>query len=134
LIVLDASAVLEVLLRSQLGLEIEKRIFSPTESLFAPHLIDLEVAQVVRRYCEFGEIESKRGKEAIEDLKDLPIKRYQHDIFLSRIWALRHNMTAYDAVYVALAETLHAPLLTCDAHLVSAPGHEAVIELIYPGF
>jgi predicted nucleic acid-binding protein len=130
LIVLDASAVLEVLLRSRVGLEIEKRIFSPRESLFAPHLLDLEVAQVIRRYCAFGEIDSERGKEAIEDLKDFPINRYQHDIFLNRVWELRHNMTAYDAVYVALAETLPAPLLTRDANLASAPGHEALIELI----
>ena len=130
MIVLDVPAVLEVLLRSQVGLEIEKRKFSPKESLFAPHLLDLEVAQVVRRYCAFGEIGTKRVKEAIEDLKDLPIKRYQHDIFLNRVWALRHHMTAYDAVYAALAETLHAPLLTRDAHLASAPGHEALIELV----
>ena len=81
MIVLDASVVLEVLLRSQVGLEIEKRIFSPRESLFAPHLLDLEVAQVVRRYCAFGEIDSERGKEAIEDLKDLPINRYEHIFF-----------------------------------------------------
>ncbi len=132
MIVLDASAVLEVLLRSRVGLEIEKRIFSPRESLFAPHLLDLEVAQVIRRYCAFGEIDSERGKEAIEDLKDFPINRYQHDIFLNRVWELRHNMTAYDAVYVALAETLPAPLLTRDAHLASASGHEALIELIKP--
>ena len=130
MIVIDSSAVLEVLLRSQAGLEIEKRIFSPRESLFAPHLLDLEVVQVLRRYCTSGEIDSERGKEAIEDLKDLPINRYQHDIFLYRIWELRHNMTAYDAAYVALAETLPAPLLTRDAHLASAPGHDALIELI----
>ena len=130
MIVIDSSAVLEVLLRSQAGLEIEKRIFSPRESLFAPHLLDLEVVQVLRRYCTSGEIDSERGKEAIEDLKDLPINRYQNDIFIHRIWDLRHNMTAYDAAYVALAETLPAPLLTRDAHLASAPGHEVVIELI----
>ena len=130
MIVLDASTVLEVLLRSQAGLKIEKRIFSPPESLFAPHLLDLEVVQVLRRYCASGEIDSERGNEAIEDLKDLPIKRYPHEIFLHRIWELRHNMTAYDAAYVALAETLPAPLLTRDAHLASAPGHDAVIELI----
>jgi predicted nucleic acid-binding protein len=122
--------VLEVLLRSQAGLEIEKRIFSPRESLFAPHLLDLEVVQVLRRYSAFGEIDSERGKEAIEDLNDLPIKRYPHDIFLHRVWELRQNMSAYDAVYVALAETLPAPLLTRDTHLASARGHEAVIELI----
>ena len=130
LIVVDASAVLEVLLRSQIGLEIENRIFSPQETLYAPHLLDLEVAQVVRRYCAFGEIDSERGKEAIEDLKDLPINRYPRDIFLHRVWELRHNMTAYDAVYVTEAETLPAPHLTRDAHLASAPGHEALIELI----
>ena len=130
MIVLDASAVLEVLLRSRIGLKIEKRIFSPQETLFAPDLLDLEVAQVLRRYCASDEITSERGKEAIEDLKDLPINRYEHDFLLHRIWELRHNMTAYDAVYVALAETLPAPLLTRDAHLASAPGHEALIELI----
>jgi len=130
LIVLDASAVLEFLLRSRVGLEIEKRILSPREILFAPHLLDLEVTQVLRRYCASGEIDSARGKEAIEDLNDLPINRYPHDIFLHRVWELRHNMTAYDAVYVALAETLPAPLLTRDAHLASAPGHEAFIEVI----
>jgi len=130
LIVIDASTVLEVLLRSQVGLEIEKRIFSPQEILFTPHLLDLEIAQVLRRYCMAGEINSERGEEALEDLKDLPINRYPHDIFLHRVWELRHNMTAYDAVYVALAEALSAPLLTRDARLASAPGHEAIIELI----
>ena len=113
-----------------MGLEIEKRILSPQETLFAPHLLDLEIAQVLRRYCASGEIDSERGQESIEDLKDLPIHRYPHEIFLHRIWELRHNMTAYDAVYVALAETLPAPLLTCDKRLASAPGHEAIIELI----
>lgn len=130
MIVLDSSAVLEVLLRSSVGLEIEERIFSFQETLFAPHLLDLEVAQVLRRYCASGEITSERGKDAIEDLKDFPIYRYEHDIFLHRVWELRPNMTAYDAVYIALAETLPAPLLTRDAHLASAPGHAAVIELI----
>ena len=130
MIVLDASAVLEVLFRSRVGSEIEKRILSPRETLYAPHLLDLEVAQVLRRYWLSGEINPERGKEAIEDLRDLPINRYPHDIFLDRIWELRYNMTAYDAVYVALAEALPAPLLTCDAHLASSPGHDALIELV----
>ena len=121
---------LEVLFRSRIGSEIEKRIFSPRETLYAPHLLDLEVAQVLRRYWLSGEIDSERGKEVVEDLWDLPINRYPHDIFLKRIWELRHNMTAYDAVYVALAEALPAPLLTCDARLASAPGHDALIELV----
>lgn len=121
---------LEVLLRSQVGLEIESRIFSPQETLYAPHLLDLEVAQVLRRYCISGEMIPERGREALGDLADLPINRYPHDLFLPRIWELRHNMTAYDAVYVALAETLPAPLLTRDTRIASAPGHTAIIELI----
>jgi len=130
LIVVDSSAVLEVLLRSQTGLEIEKRIFSPQETLYAPHLLDLEVAQVLRRYCASGEMDAERGREAVRDLADIPINRYPHDVFLPRIWELRPNMTAYDAAYVALAETLPAPLLTRDTRLASAPGHAAIIELI----
>jgi predicted nucleic acid-binding protein len=130
LIVVDSSAVLEVLLRSQTGLEIEKRIFSPQETLCAPHLLDLEVAQVLRRYCASGEMDAERGREALRDLADIPINRYPHDVFLPRIWELRPNMTAYDAAYVALAETLPAPLLTRDTRLASAPGHAAIIELI----
>ncbi|MBA7692145.1 Ribonuclease VapC9 [subsurface metagenome] len=121
---------LEVLLRSQTGLEIEKRIFSPQETLYAPHLLDLEVAQVLRRYCASGEMDAERGREALRDLADIPINRYPHDVFLPRIWELRPNMTAYDAAYVALAETLPAPLLTRDTRLASAPGHAAIIELI----
>ena len=120
----------EVLLRSRVGLDIENRILSPQETLYAPHLLDLEVAQVLRRYCAAGEINSERANDAIEDLMALQIIRYRHDIFLPRIWELRNNMTAYDAAYVALAETLPAPLITRDAHLASAPGHEARIELI----
>jgi len=127
-IVVDSSAVLEVLLRSQAGLAIEERIFSPQETLHAPHLLDLEVAQVLRRYCASGEMDPERGQEALTDLAEFPINRYPHDVFLSRIWALRANMTAYDACYVALAEMLPAPLLTRDARLASAPGHGAVIE------
>ncbi len=130
MIVVDSSAVLEVLLRSQTGLEIEKRIFSPQETLYAPHLLDLEVAQVLRRYCASGEMDAERGREALRDLADIPINRYPHDVFLPRIWELRPNMTAYDAAYVALAETLPAPLLTRDTRLASAPGHAAIIELI----
>lgn len=127
---MDSSALLEVLLRSETGLEIEKRIFSPQETLHAPHLLDLEVAQVMRRYCASGEMDPERGREALRDLTDIPINRYPHDILLPRIWELRSNMTAYDAAYIALAETLQAQLLTRDTRLASAPGHRATIQLI----
>ena len=112
------------------GSEIEKRIFSSYETLYAPHLLDLEVVQVLRRYSTSGDMDTERGREAMEDLADFPINRYPHDIFLPRIWELRHNLTAYDAAYIALAEALPAPLLTRDRRLASAPGHTATIELI----
>ena len=121
---------IEVLLRTQTGIEIEKGLFSPFENLCAPHLLDVEIAQVLRRYCASGDMSPERGQEALDDLMDLPITRYPHDIFLPRIWELRNNITAYDAVYVALAEALPAPLLTCDKRLASSPGHEVIIELV----
>lgn len=130
MIIVDASAILEVLLATQVAQPIENRIFSTTETLHAPHLLDLEVAQVLRRYCASEEMTPERGYQALYDLTDLPIIRYPHDLFLSRIWELRHNVTAYDAAYIALAESLSAPLLTRDARLASAPGHHARIELV----
>jgi predicted nucleic acid-binding protein len=129
-IVVDSSAVIEVLLRTEAASRIEHRILSPEETLHAPHLLDLEVTQVLRRYCAAGEVDPGRGQEAVDDLVDFPITRYPHDILLPRIWELRHNMTAYDAVYVALAEILSAPLLTRDARLASTSGHTAIIELV----
>ena len=130
MIVIDSSTVIEVLLRTNRALRIERRIFSPGETLHAPHLLDLEVAQVLRRYSVTGQMDPERGQQAVGDLADFPITRYFHDLFLPRIWQLRHHMTAYDAVYVALAEILAAPLLTRDARLASSPGHTASIDLI----
>lgn len=129
MIVLDASAAIEWLLQSPAGIRIDKRIFSPSQSLHAPHLLDVEVAQVLRRFVREKTIGELRGKEALEDLRDLPLNRYPHDFLLPRVWELRATLTAYDAVYVALAEVLDAPLLTCDRRIVSAPGHHASVEL-----
>jgi predicted nucleic acid-binding protein len=75
-------------------------------------------------------MDSERGSQAIDDFLNFPISRYPHDIFLPRVWELRHNMTAYDAVYVSLSEILSAPLVTCDTLLASASGHSARIELM----
>lgn len=129
MIVLDASAAIEWLLQSPAGQRIDKRIFSPAQSLHAPHLLDVEVAQVMRRYMRDKTISPQRGEQALEDLLDLSINRYPHDFLLPRVWELRATLTAYDAVYVALAEMLDAPLLTCDGRMASAPGHYATIEL-----
>lgn len=129
MIVLDASAAIEWLLQSPAGLRIDKRIFSPSQSLHAPHLIDVEVAQVLRRYVRDRTLTEQRGQEALDDFSGLPLNRYSHDFLLPRVWDLRATLTAYDAVYVALAEILDAPLLTCDSRIASAPGHHAIIEI-----
>jgi predicted nucleic acid-binding protein len=130
LIVVDASALLEVLLGSPVAGGLAERLFAEGETLHAPHLLDVEVAQVLRRYALAGTFGADRGAEALEDLADFPIARYPHQPFLSRIWELRHNVTAYDAAYLALAEALVAPLVTRDAKLASTTGHQARIELI----
>jgi predicted nucleic acid-binding protein len=129
-IVVDASAVLETLLRTPAAAAVEGRLFDSRQTLHAPHLIDVEVAQVVRRYAAAGELDAERGREALADLADFPLLRYPHDLLLQRIWELRNNLTAYDAAYVALAEVLGAPLLTRDRRLAAAPGHHAQVELV----
>ena len=130
MIVVDASAMIEVLLNTSTGVQLAERVFDPDEILHAPHLLDVELAQVLRRYTRAGELDAARGLQALEDLADFPLTRYPHDLFLLRIWELRHNVTAYDAAYIAVAEALGAPLLTRDAALASVPGHHAQIELI----
>lgn len=121
---------LEALLRTPAAAAVEKRLFAPSQTLHAPHLLDVEVAQVVRRYAANREIDAGRGRMAIADLADFPLRRYPHDFLLPRIWDLRNNLTAYDATYVALAEVLDAPLLTRDKRLAASPGHHARIELV----
>jgi predicted nucleic acid-binding protein len=128
-IVLDASAAVEVLLQSQVGAPLTGRLLAPESSLHAPYLLDLEVAQVLRRFVLRGEVQPLRAQQALEVLADFPIERYPHQILLPRIWALRENLTAYDAVYVALAEVLGATLLTRDARISRASGHSARIEV-----
>jgi predicted nucleic acid-binding protein len=130
MMVVDASAMLETLLRTPAATAIESWLFAPSQTLHVPHLLDVEVAQVVRRYAANREIDVERGRMALADLADFPLHRYPHDILLPRVWDLRNNLTAYDAVYVALAEALDAPLLTCDKRLAASPGHHARIELV----
>jgi predicted nucleic acid-binding protein len=129
-IVVDASVLLEVLLRTSRSDRVTERLLGPDEALHAPHLIDLEVAQVVRRANARGDMSQERAREALDDLVDFRLTRHAHLPFLDRIWKLRQNVTAYDAAYLALAEALDAPLLTCDRALARAPGHAARVELI----
>ncbi len=129
MIVLDASAAVDWLLQTPAGRLVENRIYSRNETLHAPHLLDLEVAQVLRRLVAQGVVTGFRAQQAVEDLLDLRITRYPHDVLLSRIWQLRHNFSAYDAAYITLAEELGAVLVTRDGRLASNSGHPASIEL-----
>jgi predicted nucleic acid-binding protein len=122
MIVLDASAAVDWLLQSPAGRRIDTRIFSGGESLHAPHLLDLEVTQVMRRLVREGAISAARADQVIQDLLDLRIARYPHFVLLPQIWRLHHDLSAYDAAYVALADKLGATLITRDAHLVAAAG------------
>jgi len=112
MIVLDASAVVELVLGTRNGGLVSKRLASPQLSLHAPHLLDVEVVQVLRRYARTGAVTSARAEIALRDLSQLGVRRHEHAMLLPRVWELRANLTAYDAVYVALAEALDAPLLT----------------------
>jgi predicted nucleic acid-binding protein len=127
-IVLDASAAIDWLLQTTVGERIENRIYARGESLHAPHLLDLEVTQVLRRLVRDVALSAQRADQAIQDLLDLRVTRYPHFVFLPHIWRLRHNLSAYEAVYVALTEKLGATLITRDARLAAA-ARGASIEL-----
>jgi predicted nucleic acid-binding protein len=129
MIVLDASTVLELLLGTERGRGIAERIADPALGLHVPHLVDVEVAQALRRLVQHGELRQEDARLALEDLGSLDLERHPHEPLLERIWALRKNLTAYDATYVALAEALNAILLTCDGKLARAPGLGKRIEL-----
>ncbi len=129
MIVVDASVVVEVLLRSHTGCGLEERLFEGDDPLHAPHMLDVEAAHALRRCAARGDIDERQGRDALADLAAMSIERHGHQPLLERIWQLRHNLTAYDAAYLALAERLGAPLLTCDAGLASVAGHSARIEL-----
>ncbi len=129
MIVLDASAAVDWLLRTSAGQQIEHRIYARGETLHTVHLLDVEFAQVLRRLVRERTMTAKRAEEAIEDLGALRLTRYAPALLLDRIWRLRQNLSAYDAAYVALAEELKAPLITRDRRIASAPGHSAAVEI-----
>ena len=130
MIVIDASAILEVLLHTTTGNRVAALLGRPDETIHAPHLLDIEVTQVLRRYSLAGELDDNRSNQARDDFKSLPIERYPHGPLLERIWQLRDSLTAYDAAYVVLAEALDVRLITCDARLSRSHGHGARVVLI----
>lgn len=128
--VIDASAAVELLLGTARGRRLGSRLSAESVEIHVPHLVDLEIAQALRSYVLRGAFNAERGACALRHWRDIQAERYAHHRFLDRIWKLRHNVSAYDAVYVALAEALSTVLLTADRRLAAAPGLEGRIELI----
>jgi predicted nucleic acid-binding protein len=132
-IVVDASAAVDYLTpREPQASWVTQRLLQNEGDLHAPHLVDVEVASAIRRRVSAGELSPAVGGAILSDLVDLGLRRYPHAALLERIWELRHSLTVYDAAYVALAEALHAPLLTTDRTLGRSKGHRARIE-VFPG-
>lgn len=128
LIVLDSSAALEALAGRPVDTALSERLKSAGE-IQAPHLIDVEVLNGLRRLVMRGDMNADRASDARLDFADLAITRYPHLPLIDRMWSLRENLAAHDAVFVALAESLGCPLITCDARMAHAPGLKADIEL-----
>ena len=134
MIVVDSSAAVEWLLGLPLADAVADRIVS-ADALHAPALLDIEVAHVLRRYAAAGEIADRAAERALQALADLDVVRYTHELLLPLVWTLRHNLTAYDAAFVALAAVLEAPLVTLDERIARAPwprlaGRRVEVDLI----
>ena len=129
MIVLDASAAIELALNTATGQQVGDRIADEREVIHAPHLIDIELIHVIRRFVLRQAIDATRGEMAIRLWRMLDVQRHEHEPFVMRIWQLRDNFSAYDATYVALAEALSAPLITADQRLAGAPGSPIRIEV-----
>lgn len=129
MIVVDASAMVELVLRTKKGLRIAERLAGTEGPFLAPHLIDPEVMQTMRELVRLGEIDVAHADAALAAFVSFPMLRVPHSVLWTRTWALRSNLTAYDATYVVVAELAEAPLITCDGRLSRSPGHRATIEL-----
>ena len=128
MIVLDASAAIELLISSKRGAAVREAIGD--ERMHAPHLLDIEVAQVLRRFHFGGVLTEDDVALAIEDLIQLRVRRHAHLALLPRIRELSANATAYDACYVALAEELGAVMVTCDRKMDRIPGSGARVLVV----
>ena len=130
MIVVDASAIVDTLAAGRPDPELRDVVSQG--DLHAPHLVDIEVVHALRRLVAVGDLSVERAADARDDFAELLMVRYPHLPLLDRVWELRESLTAYDAAYVALAEILSAPLVTCDARLARAPGHDADVRVFGP--
>lgn len=127
MIVLDASVVVELLTNGPLADALRRDLAERDEPFIVPHLLDVEVASAFRKLVAGQRIDSHRSDQLLTGLASLPVERYPHIPLLPRLWELRHNFTAYDAVYIALAEATDSVLYTSDKKL--SKGHRAEVRL-----
>lgn len=128
--VVDASVLVEYLAAGERSEQARACLLAADERAWAPHLIDAEVGHVLRRAVLAGDLRASTAHAALEDLAGLPLRRVAHIGLLDRAWALRRNVSFYDALYVALAERLGLPLVTLDARLARAARGRAQVDLI----
>ena len=128
--VLDASVLVEFLTGGEHAESAERRLMSSPGWLWAPYLVDAEVGHALRAEVRAGEISARAARAALGDLMEMRLQRVAHHLLAERAWELRQNVSFYDALYVALAEALEAPLLTLDSRLARAPGLRAEIEVV----
>lgn len=129
MIVIDASAAVELVLNTATGKQIGDRVADEREAIHAPYLIDVEIVHAIRRMALRKSIGNVHAETALGLWRSLVVERHAHEPFIARIWQLRDNISAYDATYVALAEALPAPLVTADRRLAHAPGSRTLIEV-----
>ena len=129
MIVLDASAAIELALNTATGKQVGDRVADVGETIHAPHLIDVEIVHALRRLVLRKTINAAHGEAALRLWGALDVERHAHEPYIARVWQLRNALSAYDATYVALAETLTAPLVTADRRLARASGNHAKIEV-----
>jgi predicted nucleic acid-binding protein len=129
-IVLDASAAIELLIEGSLAGSIRQDLLSRNDTIIVPHLLDIEVLSGLRRLASSRRLDGQRMGYLLSELADLPAMRCPHTPLLQRVWELRHNFTAYDAVYIAMAEATDSVLYTCDQKLCK--GHRARVTLFAP--
>ena len=127
MIVVDTSALVDLLLEAPVNVPLIGRLRAVDE-LHVPHLVDVEFLSVLRRLVGRSALTFERAEIARAKFAQLPLHRYPHHPLTERVWQLRSSVTAYDGQFIALAEALALPLITCDARLADSHGHHAVIE------
>ena len=130
MIVLDASAVVDLLIKPAAETDELRARIRAASTVYGPHLLDTEVTNILRRHVLRGRMDQFSARRALRRLAVMRLRLWPHQPFIGRAFALRHQLTAYDAIYVAMAEATGATLLTRDARLARTAGHRARIEVV----